>query len=408
MSLLKILLLLALPLSSQAKPHLELDLTSAEYARYLESHPSKKADEPSVTQALQLGARLSAWITFENSKRPAGQQLRLSSPGTRINYPIEAPSIYNPSRIEAKLAAALNAMPETLRIILNGTGSFPAALPLEDAKFIAYLRPLDLVYQTAARWKALKPHRAEYAEEMRNDVRGYYFLNQGGWTELKLGEFPNLTAQTQADLRIWLEMLCYNESGSHRACANELKIAEGKLQLADYYAKYYPGAQENWERFFTISDAAVRSDLVWNSNHANIAWVPFNTPTLAGIQSYLSSNIEDEWKWGNWSLKLNFGTFTNGPRVQFESGVVPHVNGVGGNIITMDQNQSTGEYESQWAIRHEFGHVLGFPDCYHEFYDSNMEAFVNYQLDTTDLMCSRTGNMKERLYLELKRVYLKP
>ena len=43
----------------------------------------------------------------------------------------------------------------------------------------------------------------------------------------------------------------------------------------------------------------------------------------------------------------------------------------------------------QWTIRHEFGHVLGFPNCYLEFYDNDTATMVSYQLDVTNLMCSR-------------------
>jgi hypothetical protein len=102
---------------------------------------------------------------------------------------------------------------------------------------------------------------------------------------------------------------------------------------------------------------------------------------------------------------MTFGNYPNGALLKFEAGVVPHVNGLGGNEIVMDSTQPIEEYESQWTIRHEYGHVIGLPDCYHEFYDSELGAFVNYQLDVTDLMCSRAGNMKERIYKELVRVY---
>jgi hypothetical protein len=71
----------------------------------------------------------------------------------------------------------------------------------------------------------------------------------------------------------------------------------------------------------------------------------------------------------------------------------------------MDANSSLDEFDSQWTLRHEFGHVLGLPDCYHEFYDTKIEAYVNYQIDVTDLMCSRSGNMNERIFKELKRTY---
>jgi len=52
----------------------------------------------------------------------------------------------------------------------------------------------------------------------------------------------------------------------------------------------------------------------------------------------------------------------------FEPGVTPHVNGIGGRIITMDANAPLDDYDVSWTIRHEYGHVLGFPDCYVEFY----------------------------------------
>ena len=40
-------------------------------------------------------------------------------------------------------------------------------------------------------------------------------------------------------------------------------------------------------------------------------------------------------------------------------------------------------------------------------YDEDKELAINYQIDTTDLMCSRTGEMNERIYKELRRHYLK-
>ncbi len=135
--------------------------------------------------------------------------------------------------------------------------------------------------------------------------------------------------------------------------------------------------------------------------------VVFNTPSLPKFIPYLKNNIEDEFRWENWGMKMTFGNYSSGPRLVFETGVVPHVNGLGGDTITMDSNQPIEEYESQWTIRHEFGHVLGLPDCYHEFYDTDLKAYVNYQLDITDLMCSRAGNIKERIYLELKKAYAK-
>jgi hypothetical protein len=71
----------------------------------------------------------------------------------------------------------------------------------------------------------------------------------------------------------------------------------------------------------------------------------------------------------------------------------------------MDGNRNIDEYSARWTIRHEYGHVLGFPDCYLEFYDVETETMINYQLDITDLMCSRRGAFKVNHFDQLKAAY---
>ena len=389
-----------------ALPHLDLEANSNEYARHLKTLPkSKTADEPGIAKALSIGQRLSTWISFENAKRPADHQIKLTSSSTRYGIPIETPSVYNPTIIQQKLDTAIAALPESVASVLQSTDAFPDQLPVSDDSFILLGRAVDKVYQSAARWKSLKPYIPQYTNSKSLDVRGYYYLHKNGWTAEKLNSYSTLDASTQADLKNWLTLICINTVVSADTCANEFSTAMAKQALANFYTKYISVAEANWDHFFRIPDGIKRNDIAWNASTPNLMTVPFNTPTIARIQSYLSDNIQDEWKFNGWNLKLNFGTFSNGPVIEFQTGVVPHVESVGGNVIVMDQNQSVEEYESQWTIRHEFGHVLGFLDCYLEFYDTAQNAFVNYQLDTSDLMCSRAGNMKERLYTELKRVY---
>ena len=93
------------------------------------------------------------------------------------------------------------------------------------------------------------------------------------------------------------------------------------------------------------------------------------------------------------------------PYVVFQPGATPNVNGLGGDRITMNANQPLTEYDAQWTIRHEFGHVLGFPDCYVEFYVRERNVIINYQLDTANIMCSRLGHVKTENVTELRRAY---
>jgi hypothetical protein len=133
--------------------------------------------------------------------------------------------------------------------------------------------------------------------------------------------------------------------------------------------------------------------------------MPFRDPKDAHFQSYLKDNIEDEWKWNGWRLSLDFeDSFRQLARLILEPGVTPHVDW-NRDVIVIDSNQPTTEYGSQWMIRHEFGHILGFVDCYSEFYEKERGVMVSYQLDTTNLMCSRQGALKQTHYDELKRHY---
>jgi hypothetical protein len=150
--------------------------------------------------------------------------------------------------------------------------------------------------------------------------------------------------------------------------------------------------------------------VVWTSKQSGLMAIPFKDPKDTAVKSFLLDNIEDEWKKPGWNLKLQFqtsGSWMGMPEIKFEPGATPHVNGLGGNTITMDANSPLTEYGTRWTIRHEFGHVLGLPDCYIEFLDQEREVMVSYQIDLDNLMCSRRGKFNELHFEELKKAYFR-
>ncbi len=389
--------------SAYALPHMDLEMTSAEYAEILKSVPKSMQADPEIEAALKLGMRLSAWIAKVNTGRSATTAIRLTSPTTRRGVPIDKPSIYNPAIIKKTQEDVLANMPKEMRDVITSSAELPGTIPLDDETFITHARLLDRNYQSAARYKSLDPYRTGYAQRAAQDVRGYYYLMTNKITANELRDTALIPADKVKPIKDALIGICKNNSGWGN-CTTKVEKAWTDNKLADVYNQMIATSKKLWDGFFQIPFGGARGDVKWVGNTMT---VPFNTPSIAKFGPYLQDNIQDEWKWENWALKIAFGTYSNGPELVFETGVVPHVNGLGGNTITMDSNQPIEEYESQWTIRHEFGHVIGFPDCYHEFYDNDLKAYVNYQLDITDLMCSRAGNMKERLYTELKRVYAK-
>lgn len=387
------------------KPHLDLELSSDEYRTLLKTQKTKELDAAPVATALAWGDRLAKWLAFENARRTPETQLRLSSATSRGNgIPISEPSIYSIKTISDDIEAMRRDFAGEMIEVLEGA-KFPQTLPgADEAQFIKWARRVDINYQTAARYKSLLPWRSAYIAAQAEDVRGYYFFKTNNWTAETFATFAQLPAPEQETVREHLVGMCMNDLETEREdCEREVTQAERLGRLGALFPRFYARGERQWRRFFEIPLYAVRSDV--EHSDPNHMIVPFNRPKIAKFAPYVQDNVEDEFKWGDWKLSVKFGVFRQGPRLTFKRGVVPHVTGLGGNEIVMDSNQPIEEFDSQWTIRHEFGHVIGLPDCYHEFYDPKIEAFVNYQLDVKDLMCSRAGDMNERIALELQKMY---
>lgn len=387
--------------------HLDLEMSSDEYRALLkqQSKSSNKqmvADDPAIATAIKIGERLSKWIAKVNTGRTAETAIRLTSATTRRGIPIDKPNKYSPAIIKTDTQNIMAELPASMRDVLTSTAELPGTIPMDDESFIILARKVDRNYQSAARYKSVDQYRYYYIQAAAKDVRGYYYLTQNKIGANELRDVSVISSSQVAPIKEALGLICLNTTANISKCKSEVDSAFSKNTVAAVYNKYIAKAKKNWNDFFVIPVSARRTDIVWSGNTAT---VPFNTPEIPKFIPYLQNNIEDEFRWNGWEMKMVFGNYPDGPLLKFEAGVVPHVNGLGGNEIVMDSNQPIEEYESQWTIRHEFGHVIGLPDCYHEFFDSTAQAYVNYQLDITDLMCSRAGNMNERIYNELKQAY---
>ena len=351
---------------------------------------------------VKIGKRNLDWLIFMNQNRTV--PLQFTIPGSLKGIPITEPSRYSDKIQIQKFNDYVAALPTGMKEVLIDGKPFTTNPPIADEDYTKLGNAMDKIYQNTLRWQLMLPYLDQYEQFKSSDIRGYYFLNQISNLNEKLKNFGDLLVVDKEQYREWLVGECMNSDETNESCRHELEIYERESNVLGFHRRYVEHSKSLFDGFFEVEKA--RTDVTWVKGAGGQALVPFQAPDRMDLQTFLSKNIEDEWKWTGWQLRLDFKP-TAAAHLVLQAGTTPHVNGIAGNIIYMDGNAPLSEWDVQWTIRHEFGHVVGFPDCYVEFYDAAKQEMVNYQIDTTDLMCSRAGTMKERIFNEMKKTYSK-
>lgn len=408
---LMIFTILAAGTSSFAKrpPHMDLEMTGFEYEALVAQEQQDKIanlQTPLLTHIFDdifaTGKRNLDWIRLLNKNR--ADHISLSTPETQQGFPIDDPRAYNPEIIRSAYNDLKKDMPESLRNIIFGSTPLPTQLPCPVEEYIQWGLKVDRVYQIANRWRTYEPYMDYLRTNSSNDIRGYYFITKTPGLLESLKNWGSIPQNQQEQVTIWLTQVCNNNLQDRQRCQSLVRRAIQNNQAFNFFNEHKNAGAQIIREMMDIPRSGRFSSVQWNGS--NTVEVPFIDPQDQTMRAYLSDNIQGEWKLFPFALHVLFVDSNRyGVNVIWSPGVTPHVPSLGANTIYMDANAPISEYDVQWTIRHEFGHVLGFPDCYVEFYDMDLKAIVSYQLDTTDLMCSRRGHLKERHVEEMKRVY---
>lgn len=426
----KKLLLLAISFSAIANVpnHLPLDLSFEEsqkaYKSFLrdKSNKSLMSDnfptfnpvsstfssyESDMELAIKGGEKVSRWLKLINSQSSqSNNPVRLTSRGIQRGIPVDRPSKYSPKIVSQRLNIAREKMPKELFDVIYGDKEVSSELTVPKEQFVQAARFASGLYQTATRWNMMQPYMGGLIQRSARDIRGYLELKK---LSDPVETFRNLDVYAPAEQEKLINALigvCHNVLRDKKRCIDVINQPSNRRFLYQAVEKYMPIAEQVYNSYFQISNP--RMDVEWIAAGPNVMKVVFKDIEDPEIAAWLKENVEDEFKLEDeqFSLELNYIPGNQETAfLEFKAGVTPHVKG--GNKIVMDGNSDIKEYAVQWTIRHEFGHILRLPDCYTEFYDTKENVMVNYQIDTTDLMCSRAGVMNNRIYEELKKHYKK-
>lgn len=336
-------------------------------------------------------------------------------------YPIEAPDKYNAEIVRQRFDKIISTMPREMSSILLGAGELPTSLPVADDVFVKWGSAIAGSYAKTKRWLSMEPQLDWLSHLQRREVRGYHFLSRISDLIKKFGTWSKLPEPEKVKIRDWLVGLCLNrywESPDERytrgigididkgACQTEVTEAEKANGLAATHSKYLPFGKTNYDWYFKIPKDSARSDVVWNEAHPKVMIVPFLRPKQKIHEIFIQETLESWFRYGDWRLEVAFTdqSYDGIARLEFQAGVQDRTDN---GAILLDPSRPLTEYYTKFAVAHEFGHLLGFIDCYVEYYDKSEMVMINYQVDTTNFMCSLQGHFNKTHFDELKTRYFK-
>lgn len=361
------------------------------------------ADE--LQKVLHAGARALEWVDVLQKDLPVEQREQIWRRVDRIGREPtpEKPMKYNPNIILESYQKALAAAPASVSEALQGGGNLPSSPPsgLTSKDVVAAVRDIHVVYSRASRWLALYEWRTSISKASR-DLRGWLKLNR---------ERDSLIGEA----RIWTMTNLLQRQKFIEEVSEACPIATGVSveECRRNYGPYVSNPNATQDLIAWVNDLNDKGQVVYDSkfgvqaSHQGVRTSvsgsshKIEVPTMGmneEIFNWIQDRINESWVFKDVVDVRLFSTFWSlgAVRVEWEQGALPHVNAIAGDTITMDSNTPKWLEHTQTVMRHEFGHVLGFPDCYTEFWDDSVESFVYYSLDPSDAMCALSGSYLDR------------
>lgn len=222
------------------------------------------------------------------------------------------------------------------------------------------------------------------------DVRSLYILKK------KVSDGAKFDSKEDKDiLRPILLDMC-SEYNSEAICSVDFMLRDRKDELDIFYNKQIELHEKRIDSFYRPfpatqwkcqkEDGKTVIEVVMDPNKELKQY-------LFGSLSFLTSLVEEKWSSENVKVKLiwdeaaskKVSIHWSDKNLSFVDKARPYemvlAHGMTHNQLLL-------------TISHELGHVLGLPDCYHEFYDEKEKAVIYYTLDKTgkNLMCNLDDN----------------
>lgn len=257
-----------------------------------------------------------------------------------------------------------------------------------------------LLYNKAQRFEDLRCSMGTLAGKPTDDLRPYYNLVQ--YCSVESGPDGCTDSDYLNNKELYKNALSLCEafySGTH--CAAEFRLAEKKDSLSSLVLQYRQRFSSNKiEELFRLNSDHLKFDCQKEADLSKNITTMIIPIFAVGIDAKVVSDLlaYAEKQWTSDRLKIQFqvldsATSSTVQIISMTSGI-SHVPNDNNHFIYL--NTSLPSYEMSKVLAHEMGHVLGFPDCYIEYFDNAKKELVYYEIaeKNMNIMCSMKPGVK--------------
>ena len=277
-------------------------------------------------------------------------------------------------------------------LLSRDEGAFDFVENYSDVKEL--FKEVSVLQVKATRWNAKQCQLTALAGKRNLDVRSYVLLkSKECHSDHKSKECLQQKMKSESfDLDKEILKLC-EMSRSKTYCASEYLISRRQRNHWNFYKTYRDKAlKKRWAPQFTLR---YKRSFQCKKNEENIEielpiYFGDNSYRFSGGKEALMAFVEEKWSSENIQVKFK-EVLEKAPGVvtfEFAKVGVSYVRQDKPTHIVLDDALSG--FLLNLTFAHELGHVLGFPDCYIEFYEPRKKELVYYSLNDgrKNLMCS--------------------
>lgn len=339
-----------------------------------------------------------------------------SSAGSKLPVSIEIEKLFNRERF---------VHPQSFFFIEPRTYNFenPLILSIDGMKkdFVSIKndpqieqRSSDLFYlfNNDLRFESQKCQFAALAEKKKYDLRPYLNITHECYKKFNNvncedSEFINMSVEKLSWAKTNAIDLCLSFS-KNLSCIQEFRTNLKNNTLGAMIRRYQDRfVTERYETLFKLRPTHNKYSCN-KEGEKTVMTLKIYAPTFG--EDYLRQlldNVESTWANSKFSLKLEL--------VNTESKGVIHILPTDKSVSYVPDNDNRIVFLSnaqdfqttKRVLAHEFGHVLGFPDCYIEFFDDMKKELVYYEISKnfTNIMCSMKNGVQvpEDYYAQLEQ-----